>query len=131
MKSVKTIYAVGCAVVAYAVGYWFGLNHWHPKPVTEAFHPATQTVEVPQSPDMERLDARIDQLRVREIEGGIFEQLALDYIKGGVNLDRQIAAAKQSAKIVTEGRSDYDKQVINKAVENFESKINAVRTPKP
>jgi hypothetical protein len=21
--------------IAYAIGYWFGLNHWHPKPLTE------------------------------------------------------------------------------------------------
>lgn len=34
----KTIHVFCVAGIAYAVGYLFGMNHWHPKPITEPFH---------------------------------------------------------------------------------------------
>lgn len=90
----------------------------------------TPSSESDQAALLETINRRTDELRVREIEGALFEQLALDFVKDHANVEREIAVAKQVAVINAPKYSEYENKVIAKATDNFESKIRSAQAGK-
>ncbi len=81
---------------------------------------------------LEGLDDRVTELRVREIEGALFEALALGLLKRpSLDVEAVLRASRESAMVVGFGYNPYNRDVMQRGAANFERKVREARSVVP